>query len=62
MSKIAIIREFLGIFKGPKKVVADTNFCDVTFAGSVNRSNRRFSNRTVYLYAVLIDFIKNKIL
>ena len=50
------------LFKGPKKVVADTNCCGVTFAGSVNRSNRRFSNCTVYLYAVLIAVIKNKIL
>ena len=62
MSKIAIIREFLEFFKGPKKVVADTNCCGVTSIGSVNRSNRRFSNCTVYLYSVLKAVIKNKIL
>ena len=62
MSKIAIIGEFLEFLKVRKKWWLTPNCCDVTFAGSVNRSNRRFSNCTVYLYAVLIAVIKNKIL
>ena len=47
------IKRFVGIFERTEKVLVTTNYPDVVVDRSITRNVERYSDRTIYLYAVL---------
>jgi hypothetical protein len=43
----------MAVFKGQKKVLAATDYCDSAFIWRADRIDQRFGNRTVHLYHIL---------